>query len=225
MRPRLVAVSTGVAGARTASMKRAAQVARRQHPGLGDETDWRDMLERVGGSRSLSAMNVAQLGKVLDHLNGRTGQAAAPVRGDKPHARKIARLWNVLELLGGIGADDVDGLAGFVQRQTGVASADWLSADQASSVIEALRARITRAGWAVPPGKAAIGDRAQRAYATALHARLLVLQATTDDRDTWLLRNAAVRAFGLASTTQVKAGVDALESAVRKAMKGVSNGV
>ncbi len=203
-----------------AKLKRAAQAARRTHPGLADETDWRDLLESLTGQRSMREMTRAELLRVVDHLNGGKRKAAVQVRGDRPHARKVARLWSVLELLGGVEAADVDGLNGFVMRQAGVASADWLSADQASPVIEALRARIARAGWAVPAGSAAMSDRAQRAYATALHARLRAMGETADDRDTWLVRNAGVAAFGLASTPQVKAGVAALESAIRKAMKG-----
>lgn len=157
-------------------------------------------------------------------MNGGNRKPAGQVRGDKPLAKKIARMWHVLTLLGGVGPDDVDGLNGFVLRQTGIASPDWLAPYQSSSVIEALRARVTRAGWAVPAGKAATGDEAQRAYATALHARLAVLGATKDDRDTWLLRHVGIRAFGEASTAQVNASVVALENAVWSVMDGAAHG-
>ncbi|MGQ3072556.1 MAG: regulatory protein GemA [Ferrovibrionaceae bacterium] len=210
--------------AQATKLKRAIQAARRSHPGLAEDDDWRDLLECLTGGRSLSEMNRAKLGLVLDHLNGKTSKPANQVAGDTPLARKVARLWNVLDLLGGVDADEAaGGLRGFVQRQTGIASADWLGPDQASSIVEALRARIARCGWDCPAGKAALSDKAQRAYATALHQRLVAIGGTTLDRDTWLIQNAGVRVLGFATTPQIKAGVNALESAVRKAIKGGSN--
>jgi len=210
--------------AQAAKLKRAIQAARRSHPGLADDDDWRDLLERLTGGRSLSDMNRTKLGQVLDHLNGKTTRPADRVAGDTPVSRKVARLWNVLDLLGGIDADEAaGGLRGFVQRQTSIASADWLGPDQASSIVEALRARIARCGWDCPAGKAATADKAQRAYAAALHKRLVAIGGTTLGRDTWLAQQCGIQAVAFATSPQIKVAVGALESAIRKTLKGGSN--
>ncbi len=206
---------------RAKKIMRAIQAARRKHPSLADDEPWRDALDLLIGIRSLRAMTIKQLNAVLDHLNGKPAGSAAKGASDNPLARKVSRLWNVLELLGGIDADEaVTGLRGFVMRQAGVASAEWLAPDQASSVVEALRGRIERAGWKVPAGKAAIGDVAQRAYVTALHRRLQAIGGTTLNRDNWLAANVGVQAIAFSSTAQIKAAVDALESAIRLKSKG-----
>lgn len=210
--------------AQATKLKRAIQAARRSRRGLAEDGDWRDLLERLTGGRSLSQMTRAQLGLVLDHLNGRSTRSADKVAGDTPLARKVARLWNVLDLLGGVDHyEESGGLRGFCLRQTGVETVDWLGPDQATSIVEALRARIARCGWDCPAGKAAMGDKAQRAYATALHRRLVTIGGTTLDRDTWLVQHAGVRTIAFATTPQIKAAVNALESAVRKVIKGGSN--
>ncbi len=225
--PKLHVVATAPEARQAAQEKQAGTrikaiyAARRANPGLSDEDTWRDTLERLTTKRSLREMTRAQHGLVLDHLNGKTSRPADKVAGDTPLARKVARLWNVLELLGGVDANEAaGGLRGFVQRQTGIASADWLGPDQATSVVEALRGRIARAGWAVPAGKAALKDDAQRAYLTALHKRLKAIGGTTLDRDTWLVQNCGIKTIAFGTSPQIKVAVGALESAIRRFSKG-----
>lgn len=201
-----------------ARLLRAVQAERRK-AGIED-ADYRALLERLTGKRSAADMNAAELARVLAGL---TGKPAPARKLAKPWARKIARLWEVALLLGAVPADQADGMAGFVKAQTGKDHLDWLLPGESSAVIEALRARIARAGWDVPAGAAATSQPAQCAYARALWARLQMLgmqQAPGDGLGTWLQHSGVsagvVRIEGL-SADQVGVAVRQLEAWMRRA--------
>lgn len=121
---------------------RAVHAAARR-AGLDEETR-RDLMERVTGKRSAAAMTRAELGRVLDQINGLP--AAVRPSDRRPHLPKIKALWWDLYWLGAIDHAGADGLSGFVARQTGVARIEWLKADQAHRVIEALKDWLGREG-------------------------------------------------------------------------------
>lgn len=108
-----------------------------KHAGLDEETR-RALMARVTGKRSCAEMTGAELGKVLDEIN-RNKPAA-----DRPVVRKVRALWLSLYWLDVVNSREESALNAFVERQTGVAAAKWLKADQAASVIEALKAMATR---------------------------------------------------------------------------------
>ncbi len=107
-----------------------------------DEDARRDRIEQISGQRSLSGLTDAQLGKLLDGLNG--GWKAG--RADRPHLGKIRALWWTLYWLGEIDEPGDAALNAFVKRQTGLASLRFVDHRHANSVIEALKAIATRAG-------------------------------------------------------------------------------
>lgn len=114
-----------------------------------DQDAYRDTLERITGKRSAAAMTRAELGRVLDRING-LPEAARPT-DRRPHLPKIRALWWDLYWMGAIDQPGADALSAFVARQTGVARIEWLRADQAHRVIEALKDWLTREGVHWPP--------------------------------------------------------------------------
>lgn len=133
-----------------AEMIKAVQACRRKVTGLAEEATWREFLKTTAGKDSLRAMDGAELGRVLDELHRRGAPKMAKFRApsEKPWARKIFVLWRSLDLIGELPDASPAALRGFVDRQTGVADPDWLTPAQSSSVIEALKDRIVRAGVA-----------------------------------------------------------------------------
>lgn len=120
----------------------------------------------VIGKASITDMNDAELGKLLDHLN--RGKSPSPGRG--PHAGKIRALWWSLFWLAEVDDPNDRAIDGFVRRQTGIAALRFLDHRSAPKVIEGLKARLERAGvtWPKDPGE--FGDR--RAVAEAIFAQL-----------------------------------------------------
>lgn len=143
-----------------------------------EEESYRGVLERVTGKRSAREMSERQLDAALKEFQRlgwkpkrRDGTApAGRTVGDKPIAYKIAALWRSLWLLGEV--EDLAGLDAFVERQTGVAAVRWLAPEEASAVIEALRAWSARAGFAVPATNRDGGRAAKAKLVLALRARL-----------------------------------------------------
>jgi phage gp16-like protein len=127
-------------------------VARAQ-TGLVD-ADYRALLVRVASVDSAAKLDERAKIKVLDELkrlgwaprvNGaRKGEGGKPHA--KPHLRKIFALWGELEHAGALQNPSRAGLDAFVRRQTQAASVEWLTAAQANSVTEALKAMLKRAG-------------------------------------------------------------------------------
>ncbi|MBO1856821.1 regulatory protein GemA [Burkholderia cenocepacia] len=120
----------------------------KQQLGMDDDT-YRAMLRSVGGVQSSKELTPAGASRVLKHLEqsgfkpvGRkpTMHAAA----DDAQSRKIRALWIDLHARGEVRDSSENALASYVHRQTGVSALKWLSAAQASLVIESLKKWIER---------------------------------------------------------------------------------
>lgn len=112
------------------------------------EDDYRAMLERVTGKASARDMSDGELDRVLTELK-RLGFKPVAKRDfkstAKPHARKIFALWTALDKAGALTDGSRTALFSFCERQTGVASPDWLTVKQANAVTEALKSWLARA--------------------------------------------------------------------------------
>lgn len=120
-----------------------------------EEEDWRAMLERVAGARSSRALSVTQLAEVRKELE-RLGWTPEPHGGGgpwrpkakHPHQRKVYALWGELKRRGLWRVSSVHSLRQFVIRITAgrASGVEWLTPEQATQVIEALKAIAERAG-------------------------------------------------------------------------------
>lgn len=122
------------------------------------EDSYRDVLRRVTGLDSAAAMSEAQLDRALAEFK-RLGfkpksTSVAPRRSQHAQIRMIHGVWNDICALGIDAEDHPAALRAFVQRQTrgplhpdGVSAPEFLNADQATRVLEGLkawRARLAR---------------------------------------------------------------------------------
>lgn len=114
-----------------------------------DEDVWRALLRRVTGCGSLREVDEDGLRLVLEELRARG--FAGFRRLDEPHQRKIMALWRAMWRRGLVRERDPDG---FVRRMAGVDRLEWLRADDALPIIEALKEWSERE----PAGHSA-GDR------------------------------------------------------------------
>lgn len=133
-----------------AATMRAIHVARRE---LGlEEDDYRALLERVTGERSLRAMTPAQLFLVVDTLRA-SGAPARRLTG--PYAGKLQALWISAWNLGLVRDRRDSAMLAFVRRQTGIEHTRFLrDAQDARKAVEALKSWIAREGgvnWAEHP--------------------------------------------------------------------------
>jgi phage gp16-like protein len=122
----------------------AIHVAKKQL-GLDDDT-YRDMLWAVGRVRSAADLDFAGRRRVLEHLQACGFRQRRPQARD-PQSRKVRAVWLELKTLGALRDASEGALAAYVERATGVKALQWLSADQASRVIEQLKAwrkRVSR---------------------------------------------------------------------------------
>lgn len=169
--------NTGQAGRNRAKAGRNAMLAKlhlaRRDLALEEES-YRAVLERVTGRRSGRELSDRQLEAALKEFQ-RLGwkpkrKEGARTVGDRPIAYKIAALWRSLWLLGEV--ENLAGLDTFVERQTGVGALRWLAPEEASAVIEALRAWCARAGFEVPSTTRDGGRAAKEKLVLALRMRL-----------------------------------------------------
>jgi phage gp16-like protein len=122
----------------------AIHVAKKQL-GLDDDT-YRAMLWSVGRVRSAADLDFAGRRQVLEHLQARGFRHRRPQARD-PQSRKVRALWLELKALGALRDASEGALAAYAERVTGVKALQWLSADQASHLIEQLKAwqkRVSR---------------------------------------------------------------------------------
>lgn len=127
----------------------AIHVAKKQ---LGMEDDaYRAMLWSVGRVKSAGDLDFAGRQAVLEHLKkcGFRRPRAAP---RDPQSKKILALWLELRDLGELRDASNKALDRFVEERTGVKAVRWLSSDQASEVIEQLKAWARRVRKLVPGG-------------------------------------------------------------------------
>lgn len=105
---------------------------------MEDDT-YRDMLWSVARVRSAGDLDHAGRKAVLDHLKACGFNRRTPTAAD-PTSKKIRALWLRLKAGGALRDPSEKALASYVERQTGVKALQWLSSDQASTVIESLKA-------------------------------------------------------------------------------------
>lgn len=141
---------SGVANDRNRLLAKV-HVAKRQLA-LDDDT-YRDILERVTGRRSAKDATMNELVRVLgafrksgwsaEWLDGNSGNSATAARtrkSAKPHVRKIWAVWSAMCKAGYITAEDKRAaLRAFVAKRTQVADPEWLTPEQAATVIESLK--------------------------------------------------------------------------------------
>ncbi|MFN3302780.1 MAG: phage protein GemA/Gp16 family protein [Roseateles sp.] len=108
-------------------------------------SDYRTMLQAVGGASSTTAMDEAALARVVKHLM-RTlnpgGSQAKPKDGW--HAEKMRKLWAELGKLGALRDPSDEGLRQFVQAQVGVSALRFLNTAQGNRIVETLKAWAAR---------------------------------------------------------------------------------
>lgn len=130
-------------------LDRRARLIRLIHVAKGqlklDEETYRALLEREGGQRSTTCMNVAQLETVLARLRTAGFKVKTPKKaGGKRiswdmQSRKIRALWLDLHARGIVRSADESSLAAFVKRMTRKDALEWLSDADAEAVIEQLK--------------------------------------------------------------------------------------
>jgi phage gp16-like protein len=136
---RALRTAAGKADSRTKLMG-AVRAACKRH-GLDDD-DRRELQLQVTGRRSMSDMSLADLGKLLDHLNkGWKGPS-----GGRATTAKIRALWWTLYWLGAVDEPNDAAIDAFVRRQGGPASLRFTDHRAAQPIIEALKSWAWREG-------------------------------------------------------------------------------
>jgi phage gp16-like protein len=114
--------------------------------GLTD-ADYRSLLAGATGKTSAAAMTNSEHQAVLEVM-GKLGfkpQLARAKRSAYAHVRKVFALWGSMGREGLLRSPSRAALQAFCQRQTGTENPEWLSPEQASKVIEGLKAIESRA--------------------------------------------------------------------------------
>ncbi len=114
-----------------------------------DDDSYRAILVRVGGRYSAKDMSVGQIEAVLKEFQRlgwkpKLGGRRTP-DSMKPYVRKIFAIWNEMAPLLASGGTR-EALRTFVERQTGVSAPEFLDAEQATKVTEALKKWRSRLG-------------------------------------------------------------------------------
>ncbi|TXI23043.1 MAG: regulatory protein GemA [Roseateles sp.] len=109
-------------------------------------SDYRTMLQAVGGATSTTAMNAEALARVMKHLMRTLNpNGGKPRPKDGWQAEKIRKLWAELAKLGVLNDPSEQGLARFVASQCKVETLRFLNTHQANRIVEALKAWVERA--------------------------------------------------------------------------------
>lgn len=134
--------------ARYAEQKREIQLIKIAQKQLGmDDDTYRDMLWSVARVKSSTELDFAGRKKVLDHLQDCGFKRTRPhprKLADDPQSKKIRALWLELHTAGKVRNSSESALAAFVKRQTGRDALQWLTAREASNVIEELKKWLNR---------------------------------------------------------------------------------
>lgn len=113
-----------------------------------DETDYRALLAATTGKASARDMDEAERRRVIARMRelGFKGASNRPKTSRAPHVRLVYALWGDLQKLGAVtrGPAGARALRAFVRRQAKVSAPEFLTAEAARSVIEALKAWIKR---------------------------------------------------------------------------------
>ncbi len=123
----------------------------RQQLGIDDDT-YRTLLNDRFGVASSKNMDWKQRKRLLDHFKAcgfkvkSTGKATGAVKtkpsralAADPESRKIRSLWILLHELGAVRNPSEEALAIYVKRLTKVDALQWITGDQAETVIETLK--------------------------------------------------------------------------------------
>lgn len=111
-------------------------------------SDYRAMLQAVGGKASTTEMDDAALARVVKHLmrtlnpggSNRRANPARPVRQALTAPQKLMwSLWQQLADAGEVENRKMPALLAYAQRQTGVARLEWLTPAQETLVVESLK--------------------------------------------------------------------------------------
>lgn len=116
-----------------------------------DDDTYRAMLWSVGRVRSAGDLDYPGRKAVIDHLR-KCGFRPPPRRSSArdPQSKKIVALWLELRDLGALRDSSEKALNTFVEERVGVKAVQWLSSDQASEIIEQLKAWARRVRKQVP---------------------------------------------------------------------------
>ncbi|MGO1073189.1 gp16 family protein [Lysobacter sp. CA199] len=115
-----------------------------------DEETYRMALVTGGGHASCADMTDAGLKRALAHFRSRGFVARSGRSGDDrrqandPQSRKIRSLWLQLHAVSAVRNSSEAALGAFVKRMTGIDTLNWLNTEQASRVIEELKAWLHR---------------------------------------------------------------------------------
>ena len=106
------------------------------------DDSYRDVVKRMTGADSSKDCTDGQLERLLGEFTRLGFAAVSRPKSAKPWVRKIHAIWKELAPL----LDDATeaALSGFVQRQTGIARAEWLNSNQATKVIQGLEGWLGR---------------------------------------------------------------------------------
>ena len=112
------------------------------------DDSYRDVLERLHGTRTAATLELPQLLAVIAEFQ-RLGAGRAPSKrplADSPMAWRCRALWRSLHQLDEVDTDSEEALAAFVERQCGKLDLRFCTAPDMSTVIEALKDWAARAG-------------------------------------------------------------------------------
>ena len=118
-----------------------------------DDDTYRAILLRIGKKASSADLTIPELEKVLEHLKRsgfkvRSKSKSAPkpeqAKPSRPLAqdlesKKIRALWLFLHELGAVKNPSEEALAAYVKRIAGVDALQWISGEQAETLIETLK--------------------------------------------------------------------------------------
>ncbi|MCD9025766.1 regulatory protein GemA [Cohnella silvisoli] len=113
-----------------------------------EKDDLYSIVEQISGNRSISALSKEQAIKVIDRIAKLSGEIKKPNREHRANDAQIGKIRKLEKELRWDG--DPKRLQGFMGRVVGVERPVWLTPQQASKVIEALKAMKTRADRQVP---------------------------------------------------------------------------
>lgn len=134
--------------ARFSEKRRDIQIIHIAKQQLGmDEETYRAMLWTVARVKSSTALDFAGRKKVLDHMEACGFKRTKPQPrklADDPQSKMIRALWLQLHEAGKVRNPSESALAAFAKRQTGRDALQWLSAKEASALIEELKKWLAR---------------------------------------------------------------------------------
>lgn len=104
-------------------------------------SDYRAMLQSIGGKTSTTDMDEPALARVVKHLmRALNPNANQPKPKDGWHAERMRKLWAELGQLGALNDPSEQGLQRFVESQVLVSALRFLNTQQGNRIVETLKA-------------------------------------------------------------------------------------